>query len=203
MLKTILCGRDEKLVEFWRREFSDYPEVETTLGNILEQNVDAIVSPANSFGFMTGGLDLVYGDFFGHDLMGRLQEIIRKKYNGELLVGQAEIIKTGHSKIPFLISAPTMRVPTRLEQGSMNTYLATRAAFLAIQQFNTEKLHIKSVAVPGMGTGIGKFPFPLAAKQMCAAYENVLLGKQTFPRTLIEASLMQRLLSFQEPATFK
>jgi hypothetical protein len=39
--------------------------------DILTRTADAILSPANSFGFMDGGIDLLYSNFFGWELQDR------------------------------------------------------------------------------------------------------------------------------------
>jgi len=79
--------------------------------------------------------------------MERLQDVIRQKYDGELLViarpkqprlrlvwkvGQAVIIETRDPKetIRYLVSAPTMRIPSDVSN-SVNAFLAFRATLLA------------------------------------------------------------------------
>jgi len=155
----------------WSRYFSGVANVSLHEGNILSRKADAIVSPANSFGFMDGGIDLVYSHHFGWELQERLQHTLRESYGGELPVGTAQVVRTDHMDIPFLISAPTMRVPGDIS-GTVNVYLAFRAALLASQQSKA----IRSVLSPPLGTGVGGMPLERAAKQMHAAYSEVVLG---------------------------
>lgn len=183
----LLCHPNEEKTKYWRGEFKDYTKVEIVTGDILEQNCDAIVSPANSFGFMDGGLDLHLSEHFGLDLQKKLQEIIKEKHRGELPVGLAEIIETGNNKVPYLISTPTMRLPRVLDEDSINAYLATRAALLAIEEFNKKEKKIKRVAMPFMCTGVGKMLYENSARQMKVAYDDVFLGKYSFPKDLGEA----------------
>jgi len=56
--------------------------------------VDAIISPANSFGFMDSGIDLAYSHRFDWQLQQDLQELLRAQHNGESPVGQAVSIPT-------------------------------------------------------------------------------------------------------------
>ena len=79
-------------------------------------------------------------------------------------MGAAEIVETGNVRIPFLIAAPTMRVPMKLHD-SVNPYLAARAVFLLIQHgmfdqgtLTGERISdaVKTVAFPGLGTGVGE-----------------------------------------------
>src|SRR5262245_699868 len=101
-----LRDRNEGTVEAWNAVFSDLPRVTISHGNILDGRADAIISPANSFGFMDGGVDLAYSYFFGWSLQERLQSLIHTEYDHEVPVGQALVLPTLNDEIPFLISAP-------------------------------------------------------------------------------------------------
>jgi O-acetyl-ADP-ribose deacetylase (regulator of RNase III) len=157
----------------WRKAFSGISDVVVVEGDILEGRCDAVVSPANSFGFMDGGIDLAYRRYFGMDLQSRVQAKIRDEFHGELPVGQAMVVPTGHDSVPYLVAAPTMRIPDRIGD-TVNTYLAFRAALLAVLAHNDANASaIKSVKAPALGTGIGAMPPIRAAHQMHAAYVSV------------------------------
>jgi hypothetical protein len=64
---------DPDVVSAWQKYFKGVPNVCISLGEIFERSADAIVSPANSFGYMDGGIDLVYLHRFGWELQTRLQ----------------------------------------------------------------------------------------------------------------------------------
>ena len=57
MVELVLRLRDRNpaLVEAWRRNFEGIERVEISQGDIFGVTADAIVSPANSFGYMDGG----------------------------------------------------------------------------------------------------------------------------------------------------
>src|SRR5579872_7306577 len=101
--------------------------------SIFDVDADAVVSPANSFGYLDGGIDAFYTDHFGPDIQLRVLRQIYEPHAGELVVGTADIVETAHDRIPFLIAAPTMRVPMVLRD-SPNPYLAARAVFLRVQR---------------------------------------------------------------------
>ena len=129
--------------------------------DVLEKTVDAVVSPANSFGIMDGGVDLHYSKFFGWDLSRNLQEKIKEtKTFGEILVGDALTIETGRTDFKYLIAAPTMRLPCRVS--SLHSFLATRAA---MNQALLNK-YISSIVFPGMATGVGGVSAEEAAEAM-------------------------------------
>jgi len=53
-MKWLLIYRDETLGNAWRNHFADRPDVEVLQADIYQIECDAVVSPANSFGFMDG-----------------------------------------------------------------------------------------------------------------------------------------------------
>lgn len=180
MVKWLLVyWNDERLGCEWRRLFDGRPDVEIRRNDICRLRVDAVVSPANSFGFMDGGLDFALSERLGWALQSNLQRAISARPLKELLVGEAMILPTGDSNIPWLVSAPTMRVPMRLRQ-SVNAYLAMKAVLTTILSHQAAP-PIESVAIPGLGTGCGGLAPKVAARQMWAAYREVVLGQWQTP----------------------
>ncbi len=135
---------------------------------------DCMVSAANSFGLMDGGVDLAITSFFGVQLMDRVQARILQEFRGEQPVGTSFIIETGNDKHPYLAHTPTMRVPMPIS-ATDNVYCAMWAMLLAVGRHNvTSQPSIKVVACPGLGTATGRVPFRAAASQMSYAYSNFL-----------------------------
>ncbi|KAL3881632.1 hypothetical protein ACJMK2_028045 [Sinanodonta woodiana] len=192
-----LCDINGQMVEAWREIFKDYipDRIQIYKGDIFKQGpaADAIVSPANSFGFMDGGIDMAYSMHFGWQLQERLQKVIREEYNGELLVGDAIIIPTVEDwtkensidwskfnegqPIKYLISAPTMRVPLDVSD-TVNAFLAFRAVILSVKKHNNTPGNkpISTVLCPGLGTAVGRMPKIKCAYQMLRAYETFELN---------------------------
>jgi O-acetyl-ADP-ribose deacetylase (regulator of RNase III) len=157
----------------WAEVFGGDEHVEILVGDILDGPSGAVVSPANSFGCMDGGIDLAYRQFFGMEIQHRVQAKIRTEHYGELPVGQAMVVPTDHSRFPFLIVAPTMRVPDRIAD-TVNVYLAFRAALLALVRHNAlGERNIEKMNSPALGAGVGAMPIGRVARQMHAAYKAV------------------------------
>ena len=198
-MKIILADLQLKVIDAWQKVFQGYDSVEIFYGSIFDVNCDAIVSPANSFGFMDGGIDMAISRYFGWHVQERVQEIIQSKHHGELLIGLADIAATDNPRIPFVIAAPTMRVPMILEDTSVSVYLATRAVLLLVKygtfsDGNPIADIIQRVAIPGMGTGVGQFPPAVCAKQMKQAIDEVLLERFVYPNSWSEAQKRHQLL---------
>lgn len=175
-LKLILGDKNPELIEAWQSAFTGCENVHVRGGNILLARADALVSPANSFGFMDGGIDWSISEMFNWKIQAIVQQVIRERHGGELLVGQAEIVRTENERFPYLVCAPTMRVPQNVAD-SINAFLAMRAILLCVKQFNARQNNaISSLAIPGLCTGAGRMPFDRSARQMKAAYDQVFGG---------------------------
>jgi O-acetyl-ADP-ribose deacetylase (regulator of RNase III) len=183
MLAVHLRDINAGIVKAWEQAFADVPEVHVSRGDIFEHKADAIVSPANSFGFMDGGIDLLYSKYFGWSLQTDLQALLAEQHYGELPVGQAVVVATGHDSIPFLVSAPTMRIPADIS-ATVNVYLAFRAALIAVLTHNARtKTPIQTLLVPGLGTGIGAVAPAAAARQMRLAYDAITTSQRSETRS--------------------
>ncbi len=197
-LTIVLTAIHDDLEAAWRSVCGDLPNVEIHRGDIFATAADAVVSPANSFGFMDGGIDAIYTRVFGRGVQTRLQARIRERHFGELLVGAADIVETGHASIPYVIAAPTMRVPMILRD-TVNAYLAARAVLILIAAGRFDdgapiRARVRRVAFPGLGTGVGQVPAELCARQVRAAIEDITLGQRRFPETWHDAQTRHQRL---------
>lgn len=158
----------------WKNAFKEFPNIIIKHKCITKVKCDAVVSPANSFGYMDGSLDLKLSEHFGWHIQENLVKQIKELPLKELLVGQALTVNTNHPKTPYLISVPTMRVPTSyLIPESLNAYLAMKATLIEAKR--TEQ--IKSIAIPAFCSGIGEMPYDIVARQMLFAYLEIELAR--------------------------
>ncbi|MEH2440732.1 macro domain-containing protein [Nostoc sp.] len=174
-MKLILVAPDSLLCAAFQQHFNYLPNVEI-VNDYFEwlPDFDCMVSPANSFGMMDGGIDAAIIRFFGPSLMARVQQHILEDYLGEQSVGTSMIVETGHHKHPFLAHTPTMRVPMIIA-GTDIPYIAMWAMLLTVRQHNQHaRQKINTIACPGLGTGIGRVPYSEAARQMALAYDRFL-----------------------------
>ena len=173
--KIILVAPNAELCKNWEIYIQNIPNIEIVQGYF--QNLpefDCMVSAANSFGLMDGGVDLSIIDFFGQKLMGQVQHCIIQEYLGEQPVGTSLIVETQHPKHPFIAHTPTMRLPMPISHTD-NVYVAMWAMLLAVRKHNRHhSTPIEVVACPRLGTATGKMSFEEAAKQMAFAYSNFL-----------------------------
>src|SRR3954462_15394502 len=100
--RIVLIDRSQALVDRWKEQFSDCPAVEAIAGDYFQRPAAALVSPANSFGIMDGGLDLAIREELGFSVERKIQEVILERHHGELPVGCAEIIETDDSRWKYM-----------------------------------------------------------------------------------------------------
>jgi O-acetyl-ADP-ribose deacetylase (regulator of RNase III) len=185
-----LRDRGGELTAAWSHYFAGVPEVVPATGDIFGEPVDAVVSPANCFGFMDGGIDRAFSERFGWHVQDRLRGMIDREWDGELPIGLALVIETGAADIPYMVAAPTMRAPVSVSQ-TLNAYLSFRAVLRVVRRFNVQRPgSIRAIACPGMGTGTGEMPATICAKQMRAAWDEVE-GDQPFSPKGVNDALIQ------------
>lgn len=169
LTSLILIDHGEALVQAWREAFDGIDGVEVVRDDFFTRPADAMVSPANSFGIMDGGLDLAIRHELGFHVETRVQRAILDLYHGELPVGAAVSVPTDHASWPWLIAAPTMRIPENIAQ-TLHPYLAFRAVLLEVKRLRAAGYAIDSVVCPGLGTGIGRVEPRRCAALMRVAY---------------------------------
>jgi O-acetyl-ADP-ribose deacetylase (regulator of RNase III) len=193
VLHVVLVDVNPLVARAWRAAFHDVPEVEVVCGSILDQSVDAWVTPTNARGHMDGGVDATIKHHLGAGIERRVQEAIGQLHGGAMPVGAAVCVPTGAAAPRFLISTPTMTRSAESVRGTLNVTLACAAAFQAIHAQNArEPDSICSVALPGLGAATGRVPPKRCARQMWAAYQ--LSRDAAFPDFgSMRAALLDRL----------
>ncbi|WP_406272112.1 macro domain-containing protein [Nocardia sp. NBC_00881] len=170
-LRVVLTDINLHVVEAWRAAFADNPEIEIHRGSILDENVDAWVTPTNSRGRMDGGVDAVIKRHLGAGIQLRVQRAIRDQCAGRLPVGSAVCVPSGATNPKFLISTPTMETSAQNVSETLNVALACAAGFQAIHRQNNEAPgSIESVALVGMGAETGRVPARVCANLMWTGY---------------------------------
>jgi O-acetyl-ADP-ribose deacetylase (regulator of RNase III) len=174
-LTLILVDVNPMMCKAWKDAFAGHAQV--VVVNDYFQNLpeyDCMVSAANSYGMMDGGIDGHITHYFGQQLMDRVQAHIVEHYLGEQPIGTSFIVPTHHEKHPFLAHTPTMRIPEIIAHTD-NVYHAMRAMLLAVREHNSSSEEkINTIACPGLGALTGQVPFEKVARQMERAYASIL-----------------------------
>lgn len=173
-LTLVLVAVDEPMAAAWRT-LAERPDVVLHEGSITDVDAHAVVSPANSLGVMVGGIDAVYARWFPG-----ISDRVRAASGGELPVGEAVIVPTGVDRPAWLVSAPTMRSPGELlHPDGANAGAAARAVLRlwrdgVLPDGTPVRERVHSVALPGLGTGVGGLDPQVCARQVGAALDDVL-----------------------------
>ncbi|MFF8831439.1 macro domain-containing protein [Streptomyces sp. NPDC015131] len=170
-LRVVLTDVNERVVEAWRAAFADTPAVEIRRGSILDEDVDAWVTPTNSRGRMDGGVDAVIKRHLGSGIQARVQRAIRDRFGGSLPVGSAVCVPTGATVPRYLISTPTMVRSSENVSDTLNVAMACAAAFQAVHRQNRRAPgSIRSLALVGLGAQTGRVPARICANLMWTGY---------------------------------
>ena len=147
-------------------------QVEISRENIFNLAVDAIVNPANSKlqegGGLCGAIFQKVRKLGGPDAHRQLTDACRNI--GRCPTGEAVITPSFGLEVPHIIHAVGPRwsgrnplpVGTKLSAGEAADFKALEAAYCSILHL-CEDHGLKSVAIPGISTGIYGFPKELAA----------------------------------------
>jgi len=126
--------------------------VKVRKGDLTVLFVDAIVNPANTGGSMGGGvagaIKRAGGDVVEKEAMAA----------APIPLGSAVATEAGNLPNLYVIHAPTVDKPA----GSSSPELVKTAVSAALVE--AERMEAQTVAIPGMGTGIGGVPFDEAAR---------------------------------------
>jgi O-acetyl-ADP-ribose deacetylase (regulator of RNase III) len=145
-----------------------------TLDSLMQQykDVNAIVSPANSYGIMNGGIDRNI-----NEILNNIEPYVKQKIEQ---VGAVD--RSGRSYLPIgkciiiprnnyiLFVAPTMIMPSKLPNDTLNVALAFNSILEQAFILSQQGIQLK-IACPCLGTGVGQMNPVDSAKQILGAYE--------------------------------
>lgn len=164
-----------------KERFRDIDGVCVIEGDVRQIPVDhtVFVSPANSLGFMDGGIDMVLSRELFPGIQRRVQQKIRElglqtalgRYY--LPVGSACFVPAANTS--GIIVAPTMFLPHDVS-ATQNAYWSTMAA---LQMWET--IQIPNLVLSSHCCGYGRMPSTESAVQMKRAYDDFMAGNKMTP----------------------
>ena len=136
------------------------------------------MSPANSIGFMDGGLDAAYMTMFPGvqpAVQAKIRDLGRRTNLGRfyLPVGSAVVVSVGAGY--SLVSAPTMFLPHDVST-TRNAYHAMMAALMAFKKQESTTSPYKHLVCSGLCCGYGRMNPVVSAKQIREAYDDFTRG---------------------------
>ena len=197
-MKLHIVSLNETFIDRCKELFSQVPDIIVQKGDIRDvpREGAAFVSPANSLGFMDGGIDLIFSRemFPGceQDVKRKIAELGHKTLLGRpyLRVGSALWVPVAEHTAGFaegsvqteheacaqsshkvgttaLISAPTMFLPHPI-QNTRNVYWAMQAALVCVKKIP----FVDTLVITSMGCGVGCMDPEAAALQIRAAWRE-------------------------------
>jgi len=129
----------------------DIMKIELMKGDITRLEVDAIVNPANSKLVMGGGVSAALHAIGGEEIE---KEAVKKAPIG---LGEAMVTNAGKLRAKFVIHAATMHLG-----GTSNEKIISECTTNSLKR--ADRLELRTIALPALGCGIGRFPVEKGAK---------------------------------------
>ena len=92
-MEIVLADLQGHLLEAWQKSGRGKEYVSTYHGSIFDVKCDALVSPANSFGFMDGGIDMEISHFFGGTYRNVYRELFKLGITVNCWWGKLKLLK--------------------------------------------------------------------------------------------------------------
>jgi len=127
-------------------------EIKLVVGDITEMNVEAIVNPANTLMIMGGGVAKAI------KIKGGTEIEREAKSRAPVPIGEAISTSAGKLKAKYVIHAPTVLYP-----GFKSSVKNVKKAVIAALN-EAERLGVREIAFPSMGTGVGGLKYSEAAE---------------------------------------
>ncbi|MFC1993577.1 macro domain-containing protein [Chloroflexota bacterium] len=160
-------------------------KIEVYHGDITQLELDALVNAANNHLWMGGGVAGALKRAGGNEIE---DEAIKK---GPIPVGEAVATGAGRLKARYVIHAAVMGQD--LKTNAEKIRQATRNSLII-----GDKLSIKSIAFPALGTGIGSFPLDECARIMIGEVRQYSTMKTGLERTVFALFDQQAYQTFRQ-----
>jgi O-acetyl-ADP-ribose deacetylase (regulator of RNase III) len=187
--------------------FRDTPFIITDTRDISELPIEntCFVSPANSLGFMDGGIDLV----LSRKILPCIEQKVQKRIEqlgiissmGRPYLPVGSVISVQHDLSTYLIVTPTMFLPHDV-RGTQNAYWSFYAALKMWRKLSSQKNKKFSLVVTSHCCGVGKMPAKESAEQMKKAYDDFIHGRGDKPVREFEDAILFPNRDISQPSNY-
>lgn len=183
--KLVLLDVNNAFLDKARHVFKSTADVRVHFhhGNVRDyqpRENTAFVSPANSLGFMDGGIDAAYMMMFNgvqQSVRSSIRQLGMTTGLGRpyLPIGSALYVSVDDTNV--LISSPTMFLPHNVAS-TQNAYHAFMASLCMFEKARLTRPSLSCIVCPAMCTGYGCMPAEQSVEQMHRAFEDFMHGKR-------------------------
>ena len=170
-IKIYLLDHNPEMVKEWLKAFKNDKEVivvEDEFEHFIDtHDIECVVSPANSWGIMSGGYDLAITNYYGDALQKTVQRYIRRHLYGEQPIGTSIIVDIPNTK-QKLIHTPTMQISKSIKDEFV-IYQCMRTTLMTALDNK-----IKTIVIPAFGGHYGKVSPKVVATKMKEAYDQIV-----------------------------
>lgn len=197
-MKLIIISTNEKFIVEARKKFKDVPCILGDVQTVPKEDT-VFMSPANSLGFMDGGIDYVYS----RNMFPNIEKKVKEEIKGLGLVtnlGRPYLRIGSAILVPYessaLICAPTMFLPHNVSN-TRNAYHSFLATLILFSRFNYKKLVVTSLCC-----GYGKMNEQVSVEQMYEAYNDFLKNKYETIDHPDKHVLLRKSVDHEQPRIF-
>ena len=168
-VEVVFVDESPDVVNSWASAFGRRrPEhIKFVLGNLFRSGPGVVVTPSNSEGELSAGVDLQLKMLFP-ELEAKLDQHVRSEPTGRLHIERPVWIETGNMEHPAIIFSALLSSPSDLATPN-RVYKASLAVFRLVQHHLFPD-HLRRVLIPGFGTGVAGIAPDVAARKMYQAY---------------------------------
>lgn len=138
---------------------------QVTYGDITRLKTEAIVSSDDNYLSMGGGVSMAISEAGGKAIREEARKYVPLK------IGDVAVTSAGNLPAKYIFHAVTIDYTNMIYPYEDSI----KAATLKCMQL-ADTLGVKTIAFPALGTGVGRFPFQLAADMMTRVIADYLMG---------------------------
>lgn len=183
----ILCSKFYDCKKEYDKHLSKYSNIRYYHGDFinLKNEFNCIVSPANSYCIMDGGLDGVITRYINKDNFNNyVQNKLIEKTGGYNQEGGCVLIPLHNQKCQYLACCTTMHIPKAITDLKIiyNCYWNLIAKIYSFNNKNVNRMKIYNVVCCPLGTGVGNVSHDISLELFDLAINN-FLNIQLLPKT--------------------
>ena len=163
-MEVLVADYDKRVFQAFKDQ---EPDFQLEFGNPMAYDIDAIVSPANTWGLLDGGFDASIKRVFGAWGQVNIKKAIAER--GGINIGEAIVVNTYHRQITKIIVAPTM---THNSERGGNASMVYDVAYAAVTA--AKEAGVKRLGMTGLGTGARKLSIYEAVSYQIEGIEAAL-----------------------------
>ena len=208
-MKLLFVSLNDTFIKEVRKVFPEFSAEVIDIVKVPKEG-HIFMSPANSFGFMDGGIDMALSRkvFPGIEPIVKQNirelEIYTNLGRPYLPIGSASLIPVPGGDTPHtgMISAPTMFLPHDVSM-TQNAYWSALATFRVFRKYyGVANGHVHTLVITSLCCGYGKMDEARSAAQIREAWNDFLANRVPTDSSPSQKVVLQPLVNHEQPKNY-